>query len=49
MTSYDWNRNGQYSGQATLTDEENSARDRSYFDAIYCICSSKGLEKATKN
>ena len=31
-TTNDWNKNGQLSGQATLTSEVNSARDKANFD-----------------
>ena len=33
-TPNDWNRNGQYSGQATLTNKVNGARDKANFDFI---------------
>ena len=33
-TPNDWNRNGQFSGQATLTNKVNGARDEANFDFI---------------
>ena len=33
-TPNDWNRNGQFSGQATLTNKVNGARNKANFDFI---------------
>ena len=36
-TPNDWNRNGQFSGQATLTNKVNGARDKDNFDLIEIV------------